>query len=132
MTRTPPRFLNVDLDLESRGPLDLLADALPSLTVMASFRVRRKYVLCLEGAWLSITPDQTLRRLTRAVASLSGEPRRLWKRASKRCFNIGFDCGDVRLPPFHIQSTTIEAVSKLGASVEITLYPAATPRTRKR
>jgi hypothetical protein len=132
MTRTRPRFLNVDLELESREPLELLADAMPSLTVLASFRVRRKYVLSLEGNWSSITPDQTLRRLTRAVASLSGEPRRLWERASKRCFNIGFDCGDQRLPPFHIQSTTIEAVSKLDASVEITLYPVEKPRTRKR
>jgi hypothetical protein len=129
MPRGDPEFLNVDLDVESREPLGRLTDTLP-LTVMFSTRLRGKYVTSLEGSWPTVPLDQTLRRLTKLISSLSGEPRRLWQRASKRCFNIGFACGSRRVPSFSILSTTIEAIAAVGGSVEVTLYPYDEPTRR--
>jgi hypothetical protein len=127
MRSRAPEFLNVDLDVESREPLGELADAL-RLTVMFSTRMRGRYVMSLEGSWPSAALDQTLRRLTKAVSSLSGEPRRLWQRASKRCFNVGVACGSRRAPPFLIASNTIEVLAAVGGSIEMTLYPHAEVR----
>ena len=118
-----PEFLNVDLDLESREPLGRLVDALPSLIVMFSARMRGKYLMSVEGPWPTLPLDETLRRFAKLISSLSGENRRLWQRASKRCFNIGFACGSRRAAPFSIRSTTIDAIAAIGASVEVTLYP---------
>jgi len=131
MPRGAPEFLNVDLDLESPEPLGRLADALP-LTVMFSTRMRGKYVMSLEGSWPTVPLDQTLRRLAKMISSLSGKARRLWHRASKRSFNIGFACGSRRAPPFAINSTTVKAIAALGGSVEVTLYPydGGSPRRR--
>ena len=122
MPRGDPEFLNVDLDLESREPLGRLADALP-LTVMFSTRMRGNYVMSLEGTWPALPLDGTLRRLAKTISSLSGDARRLWQRASKRSFNIGFACGSRRAPPFLIQSSTVEVIAALGGSIEVTLYP---------
>src|SRR5438309_7000210 len=130
MRRGDAEFLNVDLDLESREPLGRLADAL-RLTVMFSTRMRGQYVMSLEGSWPTASLDQTLRRLAKMISSLSGDARRLWQRASKRCFNIGFACGSRRPPPFSIRAATIEAVAALGGSIEVTLYPYDNPNPRR-
>jgi len=122
MARGDPQFLNVDLDLESREPLGYLADALP-VTVMFSARMRGRYVMTLEGSWPSLSLEHTPRRLTKMIASLSRERRRLWQRATKRSFNIGLACGSRRAPPFSISSPTLEAIGALRGSVEFTLYP---------
>ena len=122
MPRGDPEFLNVDLDLECRQPLGRLADALP-LTVMFSTGMRGKYVMSLEAAWATLPLDGTLRRLAKMISSLCRDARRLWQRASKRCFNIGFACGSRRAPPFLIQSSTVAAIAALGGSIEVTLYP---------
>jgi len=122
MPRGVPRFLDVDVDVESREPLHRLADALP-LVVLVTTRIRHKYVMSLEGTWPALSLDQTLRRLTKMISALSGEPLRLWRRASKRSFNIGIVCGSGRAPPFSIASATIEGVAAVGGGIELTLYP---------
>jgi hypothetical protein len=123
MAQGDPAFLNVDLDLESREPLARLMDALPSLFVLLSTRMRGKYVVSLELSQPGLTLDQTIRRLAKMISSLSGQPRRLWQRATNRCFNIGFASGTARHPAFSIRSVTIQAVASLGASIGVTLYP---------
>jgi len=122
MPRSVPRFLDVDIDVESREPLQGLANALP-LIVLFSSKVRRNYVMSLEGTWPALSLDQTLRRLTKMISALSGEPMRLWRRASKRSFNIGFACGSDRAPPFSIDSATVERIAAVGGNIEVTLYP---------
>ena len=123
MPASEPVFLNVDLDVESREALGQFVDALPSLVVMFSARMRRRHVLSLELAVPGLSLDQTLRRFAKMISALSGKPRRLWQRATKRCFNIGFECGDRRAPPFVIPSAAVEAIAALGGSLAITLYP---------
>ncbi len=131
MAAREPEFLNVDLDLESWDALGQFVDALPSKVVMFSARMRGRYVLSLELGTPGLSLDQTLRRFAKVISALSGKPRRLWQRATKRCFNIGFECGDRRAPPFLIQRRSVEAIAALGASVEITLYPQEKQKRRQ-
>ena len=131
--RVPPRFLNVDVDVESRESLDDLVAAIPSMAVLRNQRIGRKYYLSFEGPWFKNdpTPDEVLHRLAKAIGSLRGEPRRLWRRALKREFNLGFDGGGEQVA-LEIHSTTVEAVARLGASLGLTLYPSYEPATKKR
>jgi len=131
MARREPEFLNVDLDLESRDGLGQFVDALPSMVVMFNARMRGRYVLSLELGAHGLSLDQTLRRFAKVISALSGKPRRLWQRATKRCFNIGFECGDRPAPPFLIQRRSVEAIAALGATVEITLYPQEKQKRRQ-
>jgi hypothetical protein len=131
-TTNPARFLNVDVIVESREPLDAFVAAMPSMAVLQNVRHGRKYFLAFEGPWFKNgpTPDEVLRRLTKAIAALRGEPRRLWREALKREFNLGFDGGD-RQATFELPSKTIDAVAKLDGSIGLTLYPLETlPRKR--
>jgi hypothetical protein len=132
-TTVPPRFLNVDVDVESREPLDGLVAALPSISVHLNARKGRKHYLSFAGPWFKNdpTPDEVLRRLTKAIGALRGEPRRLWKRASKREFNLGFEGGE-RQAAFELPSKTIEAVARLGGSIGLTLYPLYRAPPKKR
>jgi hypothetical protein len=103
------------------------------MAVLRNLRIGRKYYLSFEGPWFKNgpTPDEVLRRLTKAIGVLRGEPRRLWERASKREFNLGFDGGE-RQAAFELRSTTIEAVAKVGGSIGLTLYPLDKPPPKKR
>jgi|SRR4051812_5389024 hypothetical protein len=103
------------------------------MAVLRNLRIGRKYHLSFEGPWFKNdpTPDEVLRRLTKAIGTLRGRPRRLWQRASKREFNLGFDGGE-RQAAFELPSKIIEAVAKLGGSVVLTLYPPYEPRPKKR
>jgi hypothetical protein len=127
-TTVPPRFLNVDVIVASRERLDALVAAMPSMAVLHNVRHGRKYFLAFEGPWFNNgpTPDEVLRRLTKAIAALRGEPRRLWRGALKREFNLGFDGGE-RQAAFELPSKTIEAVAKLDGSIGLTLYPIYEP-----
>jgi hypothetical protein len=125
MPQRKPEFLNVDLDLESGSALGRLIDALPSMIVMFSARMRGKHVLSMELSVAGLSLDQTLRRMAKMISRLSGEPRQLWRRTTKRSFNIGLASGGHRGPAFAIQSPTIQAIASVGGSVEITVYPPA-------
>jgi hypothetical protein len=129
----PPRFLNVDVDVESREPLDDLVAAMPSMAVLRNLRIGRKYYLSFEGPWFknAPTPDEVLRRLTKAIGALRGEPRRLWRTALRREFNLGFDGGEDQIA-YEIPSNTVESVARLGGSIGLTLYPIYEPSPKKR
>ena len=124
MTRREPKFLNLDLDVESREPLGRLADALPSLLVLFSGRVRGRHMLSMELSDPALLVDPTVRHMARTISRLSGEPKRLWQRATKRCFNIGFACGTRHAPSFLIDASSIQAIAALDATLAIKLYPA--------
>ena len=72
MTRREPKFLNVDLDVESREPLGRLADALPSLLVLFSGRVRGRHMLSMELSDPALLVDPTVRHMARTISRLSG------------------------------------------------------------
>jgi hypothetical protein len=130
MPASEPRFLNVDLDVESRDALGQLVDALPSLDVMVSARMRGRHVLSLELATPGLSLDQTVRRFAKEISALSGKPRRLWQRATKRCFlNCIRDVGN-RSRPNRIHAAFREVRPAPVGPAEIQEVLSADPRKR--
>lgn len=119
-------FLNVDLEVESAEPLEVLAAALGK-----RFRIhhsgpvgRRKH-----GVYGSLrsshgkTADRLTRELCALVEHLPKAARALWNRARSRHFDVGVQSGwKVRSHAVHLEPRTIALVAKVGGSIVITTY----------
>jgi hypothetical protein len=133
-------FLNVDVDVFSRTPLDPLTAALgKQILVNYVGREGRRY-----SAHFSLydprSADVAIRRLARLIMKLPTPARRLWDQASKRVFNVGFQSG-LRPHSFEseISSAAVEAAVRLRASIAVTIYAVhgtspkrATQRSKRR
>jgi hypothetical protein len=131
--RTPPtdnrtRFLNVDLDVWSKTPLDDLATGFGrQVMVLHVGREGRRYGAHLEltgsGIGTARSCVRTLRRFADAVARLPPAARRAWKNATLRQFNIGVQAGsephnyELALPP-----DILGVIATLDAHVVLTVY----------
>ena len=122
-------FLNVDLVVWSRSPLDELVAAFGKrVDVLYVGSEGRRYGAHVELASVSKSVDALVRGLARLVTNLPETPRALWDRAQRREFNIGIQaghephCHELRLKP-----DTLEAVVSLNARIVVTTYAALPP-----
>ena len=136
-------FLNVDLDVFSRESLAPFVKALErSFFVLHEGRWGRKYGAILElhaSGYGKRTADSIIRRMSALLNKMPDSARELWNRAQIRQFNIGIQAA--RKPvavEFQVGQDTLQAVSRLGASLVITVYapearkPKSTVRPKKR
>ena len=124
-TKRPAGFLNVDLEIESSSPLDSLAEAMgKAVLVLYSGPGRgRSYLLCLEDSRWSNTPDSAARALCSAVERLPVRDRRLWDRAKRKEFDVGYELPTgVRAVHIALQPGTLERMVAIGATVAFTCY----------
>lgn len=71
----------------------------------------------------SRSPDETIRRLCRQIAELSGLPRQQWDAAGLREFYIGYQLGKEPLCyDDHLSSETLSAAVSVGAGIGWALY----------
>ena len=127
-------FLNVDLDIWSRRPLEPLVEALgKKIFVHHVGREGRRH-----GAHLSLSSsgqraDVLTRALAKLVAKLPKTARQLWDDATAREFNVGIQAG---LTPFsheiRLSPETLEIVARLRGSVVVTTYAPYTLANRRR
>jgi hypothetical protein len=122
------RFLNVDLDIWARTPLDALTDAFGTrVCVLHVGREGRDFSAHVELATLPRDADRLIRRFVALVEDLPRAARRLWNQARVREFNLGIQGGtspysyDLRLEP-----ETLRAMARVDARFGLTVY-AATP-----
>lgn len=123
--KRPPGYLNVDLDIESSSSLDSLAEEMGKavLVLHSGPGMGRRHFLRLESLRWPDTPDAAARELCRAVERLSPVARRIWQRARRREFNIGYELPagvqavQVTLPP-----DTVRRIVALGGTVAFTCY----------
>jgi len=129
-------FINVDLDILSKAPLDVLVAAMGSkVSILYVGREGRLY-----GAHLEIRDlyqkdaDALIRAFVALLRKLPRPARRLWNQATTRDFNIGVQSApQPRYHELRIQSRTLEAVAALGACVVVTTYaPVEIPTVVKR
>jgi hypothetical protein len=120
-------FLNVDLDIYSKGDLQPLVKAFGSkVHVLYVGRESRKYGAHLEVSQhtRSADADSTLRTFCRLIERLPERERSLWKNATVRSFSIGIRSGTHPNPcDFTIQPGTVKAVSEVAAQIVLTIYP---------
>lgn len=132
------KYINVDLDVISRRPLDALVDAMGErvlvLYVGAQGRGYGAHVE-LRGSHFGMGVDKAIRGLVRLLKRLPPAARRLWDQARSREFSIGIEAG-LRPHGFdlHLQRETLEAVLSVGATLAVTVYapdvPPGAPRPR--
>lgn len=122
---SPQGFRNVDLEIVSRSKLDALEAALRG-TAQALYcgPVRRGiFLLALECDRCSKDADAAIVALCVAVGRLSKAERRIWDRALKRTFDVGYDLGvGKKAVNVALQPTTLEHIVAIGATVAFTCY----------
>ena len=132
----PPYFRNIDLDIESKSSLRLLARELGErVTVMFSGRMKGRHCLFVEigGAYKSL--DAVIHAFCELIEGLSPEGQRVWDSAQRKEFDLGFDAqfASHRANRFKIRLSTLQRVAKVGAGLAVTLYrdERAEPDSRK-
>jgi hypothetical protein len=120
------QFLNVDLDVFSKVPLDPIVDAFgKKVFVLHAGKWGRRYSAHFEltDSGRGQQGDQLIRRFVELVKRLPRRARRLWNEADRREFNIGIEAA-VRSQIFELrlQPRTLEAVARVGGRIVVTVY----------
>jgi hypothetical protein len=117
------QFLNVDLDLHTRtNPVLLVTAMAPRAHALHVLKRRRGWFTTLELARAPSTPEATIRSFIRLIDKLPARARREWKQATRRSFNIGIEAASAAYVS-GLSARTMKALARLGAGVEITVYP---------
>ena len=119
-------FLNVDVDVFSRSPLEPLAAALgKKVSLRYIGRVGRGLFQLHFALYSPKSANSAAKRIVKLIESLPSSPRRLWNTAERRVFDAGFQGG--RRPhcrEFELDQQVVAAVARIGGSIRITIYPA--------
>ena len=117
-------FLNVDLDIYSKHDLQPLVKALGRrVVVLYVGRERRKWSAHLEVAKNVRTADAAIWAFCGLIEGLPKPERARWNAANVRSFSIGIHAGmQPNSCDFIIRPKTLEAASRLGAQIVLTIY----------
>ncbi len=124
-SKAPPGFINVDLDIVSRAKLGAIEASLSQTAYsLYSGPVRKGiFLLRLECNSDPKDADTATIKLCEAIEALGGNERRLWERALKRTFDVGYEiipgCSAVHVS---LRPETLKRVTALGATVAFTCY----------
>jgi hypothetical protein len=119
-------FLNVDLDIWSKSPLDELVDAFGrKACVLHVGKEGRRYSAHLELAASPRNADQAITRFVGLVEALPRAARALWNRAQIREFNVGIQAGTTPYSyELRLQPTTLLSLARIDARLGVTVYRA--------
>ena len=119
-------FLNVDVDVFAKYPLEPLAAALgDDVSLHYVGRVGRGLFQLHFALYSPKNADSAIRGLAKVIGSLPRSSRRLWNDASRRVFDLGFQGGFKPYSrEFDITEEAVAAISGLGGTVKVTIYVA--------
>jgi len=126
--RKPPstttQFLNVDLDIYSRSPLEPFADALRKKAhALYVGRELGLFSAHLEVAGYPKNAEVAIRSLASMIEALPSDKRNLWDTARRRDFNIGVQAAHHDRPfEIELEAQTVSAVASLNARIVVTIY----------
>src|SRR3990172_2448197 len=119
-------FLNVDLDIIARTPLDALVGAFgDKVDVLHVGRWGRRYGAHVEvaGSGYRGHADLLIRRLVALVNALPRSRRKLWDGAQSREFNVGIEAAaKSRTFEFRLEPETLAAVADVAGRIVVTVY----------
>jgi len=117
-------FLNVDLDIYSKRDLKPLVERLgPKVFALYFGREHGKFCAHLEVVKNVRTADAAIRAFCSLIEGLPKPARALWNAATVRSFSIGIQAGtQPNTCDFTIRPKTVEAVSRVGAQIVLTIY----------
>ena len=123
--KPPLEFMNVDLEIVSRSKLAAIATAVSDTAYALYCGPLRKGIfrLSLECNRCPKDADTAIVGLCDAVDRLGRAERRIWERALRRTFDVGYGVahGDATVH-VALQSETLRRVVALGATVAFTCY----------
>ena len=122
------RFLNVDLDVRSKVPLDSLARALaPRVFALYVGREGSRYAAHFEIETASNDADKLISQFVADVRRLPRVQRKIWDRAEHREFNLGFQ-SEARPHAYQwrLDPRSVREAASVNAGIGVTVYaPAA-------
>jgi hypothetical protein len=135
-------FLNVDLEVISRTPLDPLVQAFGrKVDVLHVGPWGRRYGAHVEvaGSGYRGNADSLIRRLATLIKALPQSARRLWDTAQSREFNVGIEAAaKSRTFELRLERETLMAVAGVAGRIVITVYapermhePPTTPERKR-
>ena len=133
-----PEFLNVDLELESKESLDLIAQAFgDKVHVLHNGPLQDiPYLLALEVyAGDDHDPESIIEAFCDLIDDLPAKAKASWRKCTARRFDIGIESGTGVAKRFgalclSLSPQTLKRVSALSAEAVITVYPPMPPETQ--
>ena len=123
------RFINVDLDVESKAPLDYFSAQMANGTEVTILHCgengERGFLTRLECADGGDTcePDSVINRFCEYVENLDERAKAEWNTSYMKSFDLGFEFeGNTYVYQSPIRETTLSRLSSLGASLAISIY----------
>jgi hypothetical protein len=120
------RFLNCDLELDSRQDLSALGTHLSDrVLILYSGLVQEDWHrLALEPLGDDLDADGCIQQLCGFLLELPPDLRRLWRSCHSRVFDLGFEGGAHPLPYVtDLRPASLKALADLDARLRVTFYP---------
>jgi hypothetical protein len=126
LTDDKTAFLNVDVDVFAKYPLEPLAAALgDDVSLHYVGRVGRGLFQLHVALYSPKNADSAIRGLAKVIGSLPRSSRRLWNNAWRRVFDLGFQSGfKPHSREFDITEEAVAAIAALGGTMKVTIYVA--------
>jgi len=133
-----PEFLNVDLELESKESLDVIAQEFGDMVhVLHNGPLQDiPYLLALEiYAGDDHDPESIIEAFCDLIEKLSAKGKKAWRKCLARRFDIGIESGTGIAKRFgalclSLSPETLKRVSALSAEAVITVYPPRAPEPK--
>lgn len=123
-----PQFLNIDLDVRSRGSLTPLVTVWPwsYQPLIAEGRLNPRWLI-LNPRRVVATAEAAAKELLQCIESLRGDARLCWKQAHRRTFDIGIRAGGQGpgrvFEGVRLTAATLARIAAAGAQIQVTVYP---------
>lgn len=117
-------YLNTDLEIRGRAPLDVLIAALGDRVLVSHHsRERGRSFACLmeSRSGLDRAPKRTLARWLALLRPLRGAARRAL-RESRVTMSIGYDADEGAMTSVRLDAEDVAALARLGVEIEVVVY----------
>jgi hypothetical protein len=119
-----PRFLAVDLDIESKEDLaPLVADLGERAIVLHSGPTEDGNLLSVQSACDTGTPDSAISAICQMIEALSPQGRRYWETATRRTLDVGVEVNSsLSRSALFLNPDSVKRVAAIGATLAFTIY----------
>ena len=119
------RYLNVDLEIESKSDLSKIVEEFgDDVSVLYCGEMRGYQHASFEIPANPAGADETINDFCFLVEQLTKEAREIWEGCCSRVMDVGYESGtSPQNFRSEIRSSTVQRVAAIGASIMITIYP---------
>ena len=119
------RYLNTDLEIESKKELTTLIEAFgKEVFILHHGLIKGMHHASFEFSHdHSSVPDEVIRRYCDLIEALTPTAKMIWNQCSTRLIDIGVESGSSpNCYRFEVQQSTLDRVATIGASLAVSIY----------